>query len=113
MEMGMRFAGTVEIAGLDAPPNWARADALLDLGKRMYPQMNTAQVSRWMGHRPCLPDSIPVIGASPRARGVYYAFGHGHVGMCGAPGTGRTVAELVAGETPQVDITPFRADRFQ
>lgn len=112
MEMGMRFAGTVEIAGLAAEPNWARADALLDLAKRMYPDINASEVTRWMGHRPCLPDSVPVIGPSPRAPGVFYAFGHGHVGMCGAPGTGRTIAELVAGEKPQVDITPFRADRF-
>lgn len=113
MEMGMRFAGTVEIAGLDAAPNWGRADALLRLGKRLYPDMNTSEVSRWMGHRPCLPDSMPVIGPSPRAANVYYAFGHGHVGMCGAPGTGRTIAELVAGEKPQIDITPLRPERFQ
>lgn len=112
MEMGMRFAGTVEIAGLAAEPNWARADALLNLAKRMYPDIDASMVSRWMGHRPCLPDSVPVVGPSPRAPGVFYAFGHGHVGMCGAPGTGRTIAELVAGEKPQVDIAPFRADRF-
>lgn len=112
MEMGMRFAGTVEIAGLKAEPNWARADALFTLAKRMYPDINASSVSHWMGHRPCLPDSIPVIGPSPRARGVFYAFGHGHIGMCSASGTGRTVAELVAGEKPQVDIAPFSADRF-
>jgi D-amino-acid dehydrogenase len=112
MEMGMRFAGTVEIAGLAAGPNWARADVLLDLARRMYPDIDASAVSRWMGHRPCLPDSIPVIGPSPRASKVFYAFGHGHVGMCGAAGTGRTIAELVSGEEPQVDIRPFRADRF-
>jgi D-amino-acid dehydrogenase len=112
MEMGMRFAGTVEIAGLAAEPNWARADVLLDLARRMYPDIDASAVSRWMGHRPCLPDSIPVIGPSPRAARVFYAFGHGHVGMCGAAGTGRTIAELVSGEEPQVDIRPFRADRF-
>ncbi len=112
MEMGMRFAGTVEIAGLEAAPDWRRADALLTLGKRMYPGMDASEVSRWMGHRPCLPDSLPVIGRSPRAANVFYAFGHGHVGMCGASGTGRTIAELVAGETPQIDISPFRPDRF-
>jgi len=112
MEMGMRFAGTVEIAGLDAAPNWQRADALLAHGRRMYPGMDTSEVTRWMGHRPCLPDSLPVIGSSPRARNVFYAFGHGHVGMCGASGTGRTIAELVAGEPPQIDISPFRPDRF-
>lgn len=112
MEMGMRFAGTVEIAGLDTPPHWERADRLLELGRKMYPSMNVSSISRWMGHRPCLPDSLPVIGASPRAPNVFYAFGHGHIGMCSASGTARTVAELIAGETPQVDLSPFRADRF-
>ncbi|MCC6472767.1 MAG: FAD-binding oxidoreductase [Burkholderiales bacterium] len=112
MDVGMRFAGTVEIAGLDAAPDWRRAHALLELGKRLYPDMNTGSVSRWMGHRPCLPDSLPVIGPSPRAKNVYYAFGHGHIGMCSASGTGRTIAELIAGETPQVDLAPFRVDRF-
>ncbi|MBK8065727.1 MAG: FAD-binding oxidoreductase [Betaproteobacteria bacterium] len=112
MEIGMRFAGTVEIASLEAAPDWRRADALLTLGRRMYPGMDVAQVSRWMGHRPCLPDSLPVIGRSPRASNVFYAFGHGHVGMCGASGTGRTIAELVAGEQPQIDISPFGVDRF-
>jgi len=112
MAMGMRFAGTVEIAGLDAEPNWERAGRLLALAQEMFPGIDASNVSRWMGHRPCLPDSLPVIGPSPRAKGVYYAFGHGHVGMCSASGTGRTIAELVAGEAPQVDVSPFRADRF-
>jgi D-amino-acid dehydrogenase len=112
MAMGMRFAGTVEIATIEAEPNWKRADILVELGKQMYPELDTSKVSRWMGHRPCLPDSLPVIGPSPRAPGVFYAFGHQHVGMCAAAGTGRTIAELVAGETPQVDVRPFRADRF-
>lgn len=112
MEPGLRFAGTVEIAGLKAAPSWERADRLLQLGKQMFPDMNTSSVSRWMGHRPCLPDSLPVIGASPRAKNVFYAFGHGHIGMCSAAGTARTIAELVAGETPQIDIRPFRAQRF-
>ncbi len=61
MEMGMRFAGTVEIAGLDTPPHWERADRLLELGRKMYPSMNVSDISRWMGHRPCLPDSLPAV----------------------------------------------------
>ncbi len=77
----------------------------------MYPDMYTANVSRWMGHRPCLPDSLPVIGASPHAPNVFYAFGRGHIGMYSAAGTARTIAELLAGENPQIDISPFRADR--
>lgn len=112
MEMGLRFAGTVEIAGLEAEPNWRRADVLVDLARQMYPDLDSSEVTRWMGHRPCLPDSLPVIGPSPSAAGVYYAFGHQHVGMCGAPGTGRAIAELLSGEKPQIDLGPFRADRF-
>ena len=112
MEMGLRLAGTVEIAGLQAEPNWRRADILLGLAKEMYPELDTSESTHWMGHRPCLPDSLPVIGPSPRAAGIFYAFGHQHVGMCGAPGTGRTIAELVNGEKPQIDIEAFRADRF-
>lgn len=112
MEMGLRFAGTVEIAGLKAEPNWRRADILIEIAKQMYPGINVSEVSRWMGHRPCLPDSLPVIGPATRAPGVLYAFGHQHVGMCGAAGTGRTIAELVAGERPQIDIAPYRPDRF-
>lgn len=112
MEMGLRLAGTVEFAGLEAGPNWRRAEILIDFAKEMYSDLNVSKVTRWMGHRPCLPDSLPVIGPSPRAPGIFYAFGHGHVGMCGAPGTGRTIAELVAGEQPQIDIRPFRVDRF-
>jgi D-amino-acid dehydrogenase len=112
MEMGMRFAGTVEIASLEDEPNWRRADILVDMAKEMYPQIRTSSIERWMGHRPCLPDSLPVIGPSPRVPGIFYAFGHQHVGMCAAAGTGRTIAELIAGEPLQVDIRPFRADRF-
>lgn len=113
MEMGMRFAGTVEIAGLEAPPNWERADRLLELGRKMYPAMNTSDISRWMGHRPCLPDSLPVIGRAPRAENAWLGFGHGHVGMCGGATTGREIANLVAGRAPQVDLAPFSPQRFQ
>jgi len=69
-------------------------------------------VERWMGHRPSLPDSKPVIGRSPKVRNAYFAFGHGHVGLTGAPATAEIVAALVAGETPAIDPRPFAADRF-
>lgn len=112
MAVGLRFAGTVEFAGLQTEPDMRRADALVRLGSEMYPQLETSNVSQWMGHRPCLPDSLPVIGSSQKDTRVYYAFGHQHVGMCAGAPTGRMVAELVAGEPPAVDPTPFRLDRF-
>ncbi|MFP6742525.1 MAG: FAD-dependent oxidoreductase [Alphaproteobacteria bacterium] len=112
MEHGLRFAGTAEFAGLDAPPDYRRARALLDHGRIMYPGLKDEHVSEWMGHRPCLPDSLPVIGRSPRFPAVHYAFGHGHTGLTGASMTGQFIADLVAGRPPVIDVAPFRVDRF-
>ena len=70
------------------------------------------RISVWMGHRPSLPDSLPVLGPSRASPDVMYAFGHGHVGMTAAPMTGKIVGELVAGRPPSIDIAPFAAGRF-
>jgi D-amino-acid dehydrogenase len=112
MQPGLRFAGTVEFAGLEAPPDYRRARVLLEQGKEVFPDLNAGRTTEWMGHRPCLPDSLPVIGRSRRFRNVLYAFGHGHTGLSGAPTTGRAIADLVAGRPPALDVTPFRVDRF-
>jgi len=112
MAMGLRLAGTVEFAGLAPPPNPARAAVLLAQGREMFPHLDTRRHTHWMGHRPCLPDSLPVIGPAPGRANAWLAFGHGHVGMCGGATTGREIAHLVAGRAPQVDLRPFRADRF-
>jgi len=113
MAMGLRLAGTVELAGLNAAPNYARADALLAIGRDLFPHLDVSSTSRWMGHRPCLPDSMPVIGRAPAAENTFFGFGHGHVGMCCGATTGREIAHLVAGRSPQVDLQPFRPDRFR
>mgnify|MGYP006282748327 CR=1 FL=1 len=112
MAMGLRLAGSVEFAGLRKAPNYRRAEVLLHKGKEMFPHLDTSRFTQWMGHRPCLPDSLPVIGRAPRLDNVWLAFGHGHVGMCGGASTGREIAHLVAGRTPQIDLSPFRAERF-
>lgn len=112
MEMGLRLAGTVEFAGLTAAPNMARAQQLLAQARRMFPRLDFRHHTEWMGHRPSLPDSLPVIGPSPRFRDVYFAFGHSHTGLTAAPITGRLMADLVGGRAPQIDIAPFRIDRF-
>jgi D-amino-acid dehydrogenase len=112
MAMGLRLAGSVEFAGLEAAPNYARAGVLLDKGRELFPHLDTSRSSEWMGHRPCLPDSLPVIGAAPGTENAWLAFGHGHVGMCGGASTGREIANLVAGRATQVDLKPLRADRF-
>jgi D-amino-acid dehydrogenase len=112
MAMGLRLGGSVEFAGLAAPPDMRRAEVLLAKGREMFPHLDTSRVTRWMGHRPCLPDSLPVIGRAPRVENAWLAFGHGHVGMCAGAATGREIAHLVAGRAAQVDLSPFRADRF-
>jgi len=116
METGLRFAGTVELAGLEAPPDWRRAHILLEQGRRLLPGLKAnypeAELSVWMGHRPSLPDSLPCLGPSARSPDVIYAFGHGHVGMTAAPMTGKVVADLVSGRPPGIDIAPFSPGRF-
>lgn len=112
MRMGLRLAGTVEFAGLDEPPRYERAKALLQKGRELFPHLDTSDTSEWMGHRPCLPDSLPVIGRAPGAGNAWLAFGHGHVGMCAGATTGREIAHLVAGRPTQVELSAFRADRF-
>jgi D-amino-acid dehydrogenase len=113
MEDGLRIAGSVELAGLDAPPNYARADVLLDKAGRLLPGLQGDAVSRWMGHRPSLPDSLPVIGRAPRATNAWLAFGHGHVGLTAAAPTGEIIADLIAGRAPFMNIAPFAPQRFR
>ena len=112
MAMGLRLAGTVEFAGLKAAPRYERAQALLRLGRQLFPHLDSSDTTQWMGHRPCLPDSLPVVGRARHADNAWLAFGHGHMGMCMGASTGREVAHLVAGRPTQVDLTPFRPDRF-
>jgi D-amino-acid dehydrogenase len=112
MEMGVRIAGQAEFAGIYAEPNYQRAEVLESHMKRMFPGTRATDSTRWMGRRPSMPDSLPVIGASRKHRNVYYAFGHGHLGLCGGAPTGRLVADLLAGRPTPIDLTPFRADRF-
>ncbi len=112
MAMGLRFAGTVEFAGLSAPPRNSRAEALLRKGQQLFPNLDPASRAFWMGHRPCLPDSMPVIGRAPTVENAWIGVGHGHVGMCGGATTGREIANLVAERPTEIDLQPFRPDRF-
>ena len=112
MEHGLRLAGTVEFAGLKAPPNYRRADILLQHGKRLFPGLQETGAARWMGHRPSLPDSLPVISPAPHLDQVFYAFGHSHLGLSLAAITGTMIADMAVGATPAIDPRPYRVDRF-
>jgi len=109
---GLRVAGTAEFAKLEAEPDYRRAKVLLKHASHYLDGLNTVNVTEWMGHRPMMSDSTPIISPSPNHRNVFYAFGHGHYGLTQGPTTGRHIADLVVGDEPTVDLAPFRFDRF-
>lgn len=112
MQHGMRLAGTVELAGLDAEQNNERADILFRHAGELLPGIERTEAQRWMGHRPSTPDSLPVIGRSPKHKNVLFAFGHQHLGLTQAAVTADLISEVVFKRPHKVDITPFRVDRF-
>lgn len=112
MNEGLCIGGAVELAGLEASANFARAKALLELGRQALPSLNTEGGREWMGFRPSMPDSMPVISLSPRHDNVALAFGHGHLGLTEGATTGRLVAEMLSGVPTAIDARPFRVDRF-
>jgi D-amino-acid dehydrogenase len=114
---GLRLAGQVELAGLDAAPNWKRAEILRDFALTTWPglprDLPAERVKVWMGHRPSMPDGLPCIGVASDCADVLHAFGHGHVGLTAGPATGKLVADLVAGRAPLIDPAPYTARRFR
>jgi D-amino-acid dehydrogenase len=112
---GLRVSGQVELASVDAPPDWRRADILLRHAISTYPALDgtkDVQFQRWIGHRPSTPDGRPVIAPASACQDIVHAFGHGHVGLAAGPVTGRLAADLAGGRTPGIDIRPFAATRF-
>jgi D-amino-acid dehydrogenase len=115
MDEGIRFAGTVELAGVDAAPNLARADNVYAMGKNMFREFDPAaasHVTRWMGCRPTMPDYLPALGPAPGLNNVWFDFGHQHLGLSLAARSGRITADLISGRDPGLDLKPFRANRF-
>jgi len=106
----LRAVGTVELGGF-APPSPHRLARLDEGARSLFPGLGPVARS-WMGFRPSMPDSLPVIGPSAAGADVIHAYGHGHIGLTLAPVTGAIVADLVAGRVPGVDIAPYRASRF-
>ena len=111
LETGLRVGGAVELGGIERPPNFQRSKAMLEKAKRFLPGLDPSGGREWMGFRPSLPDSLPVIGAA-RSPNIFYAFGHGHLGLTQAAATGCLIRDLVLGQTPPLDLNPFRPQRF-
>ncbi|MBN8506860.1 MAG: FAD-binding oxidoreductase, partial [Burkholderiales bacterium] len=109
---GVRVGGAVEFAGLEAAPNYRRADALLAKAQRFLPTLQTQGGTQWMGCRPSLPDSLPVLGASPTEPRLFYAFGHGHLGLTQAAATAELALDWALQRRNPLDLSPFAPQRF-
>jgi len=113
MHDGIRLVSGDELAGLQAPPDYRRIRALVPSARRVLPALQAVEpVTEWMGYRPSTPDSLPVIGRSPRCADVVYAFGHGHLGLTLAAITARMVAAEIAGRAGPVARQPYLVSRF-
>mgnify|MGYP003912982681 FL=1 len=118
MSHGLRLAGTVEFAGLEHPANMSRADKLFDNAKHViktipdYDANNAQEGQRWMGSRPSLPDSLPVIGQAPKHENIYLALGHQHLGLTLGAITGKLIGQLINESPTDIDLAPFNISRF-
>ncbi len=109
---GIRVGGTVEMAGLDAPPDYRRSKVTVRRAQEALPNLRCEDFTEWMGHRPAFPDTVPVMSGSVKTKGLYYATGHGHLGLTYAATSARLMADLITGATPPIDMRPYRVDRF-
>lgn len=113
LSCGLRIGGAAEFGGLNAPANFNRSRTLAKLACRYLPDLRVEQGTSWAGHRPSTPDSLPVIGRSPHHSSVFYAFGHGHLGLTQAATTGRLIRDLLYSRHTPIDMTPYAIARFR
>lgn len=113
MVTGLRVGGAVEFGGLQLPPNFARSTAMLKKATMFLPGLKTEGGRQWMGYRPSMPDSMPVIGRASSGGNIYYGFGHGHLGLTQSAATGRLICDLITGSASPINIEPFKPQRFR
>lgn len=113
MEKGIRLTSAYEFAPRDAPPTPVQIERDVPLARQIFALGETVDEAAWMGCRPCLPDSLPVIGPAPKHPGIFFNFGHNYLGFTLGPVTGRLVSDLIAGTKPFADPAPFSPTRFR
>jgi D-amino-acid dehydrogenase len=112
MARGIRMTTGAEFARRDAPPDYTQVEASESVARKLFPLGERLDAKPWMGRRPCLPDMLPIIGAAPRHKGLWFNFGHQHHGLTLSASSGRLLAEMMTGETPFADPKPFTIERF-
>ena len=113
MKAGLRLTTGIEFSAPDAPSTPVQLESVLPLAREAFPVAGEVDSTPWLGARPGTPDSLPVIGRSPRHPNLWFAFGHASIGFALGPVTGRLVAEMMSGEPPLVDPAPYSAIRFR
>lgn len=110
----LRIAGTLELSGLDTAVSASRVNGIRQTVRSYLPRLDRTQtLETWCGLRPCTPDGLPFLGRAEPYRNLSIACGHGHIGMGLAPASGKLIAQLVCGDQPDVDLAPFRIDRYR
>ena len=112
MQMGIRLTSGIEFADLDSAPTPVQLQRILPRARELFPLADPVEPEPWMGNRPCMPDSMPVLGKAPRHDGLWFSFGHGHWGFSLGPVTGKLLAQAMTGETPDCAIAALSATRF-
>ncbi len=110
---GVRVTSGTELTDRDAPPNYAQINGVAAVARAVADLGKTVEDTPWMGCRPTLVDSLPMIGKAPRHDNLWFNFGHQHIGLGTSAGSARIIADLIDGRTPPIDATPFRPERFR
>ena len=112
MARGIRLTTGAEFALRDAPATPVQLEMVEPIARRLVSIGARLDAQPWLGSRPCTADMLPLLGPAPRHRGLWFSFGHAHHGLTQAASSGRLMAELMCGEAPYIDPTPYRVDRF-
>jgi D-amino-acid dehydrogenase len=112
MAKGVRLTTGAEFAHRDAKPTPVQLEKLEPKARKFFPLAERRDAEPWLGARPCTSDMLPVISKAPQHKGMWFAFGHAHHGLTLSAVTGRLIAEMIAGEEPFIDPTPYRVERF-
>ena len=110
---GVRVTSGSELTDRDAPPNYAQINEVASIAREVAGLGETIEDTPWMGRRPTLVDSLPMIGKAPRHDNLWFNLGHHHTGLSMSTGSARIIADLIERHTPPIDATPFRPERFR
>ncbi len=109
---GLRIGGWAEYAHPNRPANQNYFKSIARISAELFPGLNLDNANYWMGNRPSLPDSVPVISQSPHVPGVFYNCGHGHYGLTHAATSARILAELISNKSEDERYRQYSITRF-